>query len=558
MVSVRCPILIGRKEPAALIAGAVTRLAGPGRGGALVVTGEAGIGKSRLAGHMSAVAARAGVRVVTGRAVPAGIGGPLGPVAEVILAVTRDRPAPSDADLAPYRAVLASVVPPWREPGRPAPAEPILVTAEAVLRVLRWAAQGAGVVVILEDLHWADDATLAVTRYLADHADEVPVALLATARTGDGRDDVPAVLAAAGAQVCPIGRLTGDEVRAMVAACTGPGPSGQDVVTAVVRAAEGLPLLVEDLLATGDLGGLPPRFADTVRARLTRLQARERLVLEAAALLGRRFDGRLLAPAAGVAEGVVAAALHRAVASQLVVNDGDGFAFRHALTREVVLAGLTAPDRRRLSLAAARALADVAGVADVAGDGSRAMLLGRLLVDGGQPARAAGELLGTGRRAFAAGDFASAESLLREADRIAGIPQTHQPSTVPPPPRPPAVSQPPHAWETPGSPGAALVAWLHRFFAFTTSKRHIASELLKQTDRSDPLFENNRTRVIAAGRPLLAAAQHAREVRDELTLEQILDMIVAIATIHGDTGYTEPILVTALDGLRPPADAKPA
>ena len=108
------------------------------------------------------------------------------------------------------------------------------------------------------------------------------------------------------------------------------------------------------------------------------------------------------------------------------------------------------------------------------------------------------------------------------------------------------------------TPGAALVAWLHRFFAFTTSKRHIASELLKQTDRSDPLFENNRTRVIAAGRPLLAAAQHAREVRDELTLEQILDMIVAIATIHGDTGYTEPILQTALDGLRPPADAKPA
>jgi AcrR family transcriptional regulator len=108
------------------------------------------------------------------------------------------------------------------------------------------------------------------------------------------------------------------------------------------------------------------------------------------------------------------------------------------------------------------------------------------------------------------------------------------------------------------TPGAALVAWLHRFFAFTTSKRHIAAELLKQTDRSNPLFENNRTRVIAAGRPLLAAAQHAGEVRDDLTLEQILDMIVAIATIHGDTGYTEPILQTVLDGLRPPADATPA
>ena len=64
--------------------------------------------------------------------------------------------------------------------------------------------------------------------------------------------------------------------------------------------------------------------------------------------------------------------------------------------------------------------------------------------------------------------------------------------------------------------------------------------------------------MIVAGRPLLAAAQHVGEVRDDLTLEQILDMIVAIATIHGDTGYTEPILQAALDGLRPPADAKPA
>ena len=116
------------------------------------------------------------------------------------------------------------------------------------------------------------------------------------------------------------------------------------------------------------------------------------------------------------------------------------------------------------------------------------------------------------------------------------------------------------AAETTGgeTPGAALAAWLHRFSAFTISKRHIAAELLKQTDRSNPLFKNNRTRVIAAGRPLLAAAQHAGEVRDDLTLEQILDMIVAIATIHGDTGYTGPILQAALDGLRPPADAKPA
>ncbi len=108
------------------------------------------------------------------------------------------------------------------------------------------------------------------------------------------------------------------------------------------------------------------------------------------------------------------------------------------------------------------------------------------------------------------------------------------------------------------TPGAILTAWLHRFFAFVTSKRHIASELLEHTDRSDPLFDNNRARVIAAGRPLLAAAQRAHEIRDDLALEQVLDMVIAIATIRGDTRYLEPILQTALDGLRPAADVRPA
>jgi AcrR family transcriptional regulator len=115
------------------------------------------------------------------------------------------------------------------------------------------------------------------------------------------------------------------------------------------------------------------------------------------------------------------------------------------------------------------------------------------------------------------------------------------------------------AAETPEAetPGAALTDWLQRFFAFFTNKHHIAAELLKHTDSSNPVFGNSRARVLAAGRPLLVAAQHAHEVRDDLTLEQILDMIVAIATIHGDPDYLQPILETTLDGLRPPNDRGP-
>lgn len=101
------------------------------------------------------------------------------------------------------------------------------------------------------------------------------------------------------------------------------------------------------------------------------------------------------------------------------------------------------------------------------------------------------------------------------------------------------------------TPGAVFTAWLHRFFAYFTSKQDIASELLAHSGGDDPVFSRNRSRVLAAGRPLLAAAQEAREVRDDLTLEQICDMITAVATIHGGPAHVEPILRAALDGLRP-------
>jgi AcrR family transcriptional regulator len=109
------------------------------------------------------------------------------------------------------------------------------------------------------------------------------------------------------------------------------------------------------------------------------------------------------------------------------------------------------------------------------------------------------------------------------------------------------------AARTPGgqAPGAALASWLRQLYAFFAAKQHIAAELLKHTDSGDPVFDSNRARVVAAGGPLLAAAQRAREVRDDLTFEQVLDMFHAVATIHGDASYMQPILQAALDGLRP-------
>ena len=109
-----------------------------------------------------------------------------------------------------------------------------------------------------------------------------------------------------------------------------------------------------------------------------------------------------------------------------------------------------------------------------------------------------------------------------------------------------------------GTPGEAVDLWLRRFVEFVASKHDIGVELLEQTNRENPLFDTSRDRVLAAGRPLLVAAQQTGEIQAELTLEQLLDMVVALSAIRGDAGYREPILHAALNGIRGPAATRPS
>lgn len=101
-----------------------------------------------------------------------------------------------------------------------------------------------------------------------------------------------------------------------------------------------------------------------------------------------------------------------------------------------------------------------------------------------------------------------------------------------------------------GSPGARLTAWLERFFQFATTKHPVAVELLEHSDSAGPVLGASRARVVAAGEPLLRAAQETGEVRPGLSLDQVLDMIVAIAKIPGGPDYVQPVLGAALAGLR--------
>jgi len=106
------------------------------------------------------------------------------------------------------------------------------------------------------------------------------------------------------------------------------------------------------------------------------------------------------------------------------------------------------------------------------------------------------------------------------------------------------------AGDASGPAGEALRTWLRRFAVFHENKHPIAAELLRHTDTSDPVFGSSRDRVVTAGRPLLIAAQEAHEARTDLTIDQVLDLVLAAVTVSGDREYVEPILRAALDGLR--------
>ncbi|MET1074787.1 MAG: TetR/AcrR family transcriptional regulator [Umezawaea sp.] len=99
------------------------------------------------------------------------------------------------------------------------------------------------------------------------------------------------------------------------------------------------------------------------------------------------------------------------------------------------------------------------------------------------------------------------------------------------------------------SPGDRLTTWLRRFFQYVTSKRPVVMGLLEHTDTTDPVFQT-RGRMLAAGQPLLAAAQDAGQIAGDLDLGQVLDLVMAIAKITGTPEYRQPILDAALAGLR--------
>ncbi|MDT7700196.1 MAG: hypothetical protein QOJ30_2521, partial [Pseudonocardiales bacterium] len=234
----RSPVVVGRRAELA----EVRRLVSAARNGLLLVTGEAGIGKSRLLAEGVAAAADAGFVVAD----PAG--GPRGrhlPGRHRALIGRLDSPAvTTSAAVRPYRPVLEQLAfPRHPAPRDTAAPDQAVVLGEGVLRMLRaLAAEGTGCLLRLEGLHRADEDTLAVVEYLAGSAADAPVLVTVSVRPGAVADRLRA---ADGVRSLALRRLRPEDVAALAAACRAGDPDAR----ALAIRSEGLPFVAEEMLA---------------------------------------------------------------------------------------------------------------------------------------------------------------------------------------------------------------------------------------------------------------------------------------------------------------------
>ncbi len=435
----RCPVVVGRDSEWQELRRALDRLP-DGHGATLVVAGEAGVGKSRLLWEVANEGGRRGAQVLTGRAVARDSPHPFRPVAEALFSHLRTSGPPQVRELTPFLPILGRLIPQWRVPGESPGEESLVVLGEAVLRLLAALGDGPGCVLLLEDLHWADAETVEVVEYLADNVAGEPVLCVISLRDEEPSRALSSaydLAARRSATMVPLRRLSDEEVVSVAEGCLHTPVIPRGLAEVLVARADGLPFLVEELLAgmiqahelerTADgwvldrSPGLtiPATFAETVWRRLaSRPDVRDLLV--AAALQGRSFDWRLLADVSGQDEATVADGLRRAVDAQLLsveaADPGPRFRFRHALTREAILAELLPPERATLAAHGLRAVE----AAHPGLPGEWCELAAELAEQAGEPSRAARLHLESGRRAFDRAALTSSEANLERAVRLVG------------------------------------------------------------------------------------------------------------------------------------------
>ncbi len=442
-----CPKLIGHSAELDTLIAALDAADG-GHGGVVFVTGDDGVGKSRLAKVLGSLATDRGFEVLKGRGTRSAVPAPYRPVAEALLRAARSGVVPDTPDMpviSNYRAALGSLVPEWRRSGDDTRHVTPMVIGEALLRILARPG-GPGGLVVLEDLHCADPETLRIVDYLADNAAATKVLCVATLRTSEpsaGLDLMQAVTARRGATRIEVPRLAPDEVAAMAAACLSADVLPPGVET-LLADCDGLPYAVEEILAAAVSSGelvrddsgwrvnasvstrVPESISGSVRTRVSALGSPARDIIVNAAVLGKKFDWGLLPCVAGVTETEALDALQRACDVQLIEpcsTDARSFRFRHSLTREAILSLLMPPELASTAASAAGCVES----AQPGLPGPWCELVAELRELAGQPAPAARLLVTAARRALGQGAVSSAVAALRKAKKLIAEPTAADP-----------------------------------------------------------------------------------------------------------------------------------
>lgn len=422
-----------------------------GRGRLVLVAGEAGVGKSRLVSEVAAEADARGMRVLTGHCVDSDGAAPYLPFVEMIEeAVANPRSpltlrealrdvAPEVARIAPaLRRMIPGIGPAVELP----PELAQRYVWNSVGEFLTRAAQRLPLLLVLEDLHWADESTVLLTEYLAPLLPDLPVLVIGTYR--DGEVDVAHPLFRVISQLerrrlverLDLHRLSLEGVHTMVEALAHQSPSEQ-LVRLIEGETEGNPFFIEEvylhLAESGTLfdeqgrvrehlevadDAVPETVRRVLGQRLKRLSAATHEVLITAAVIGRVFAPDTVSEVGGTDLDALVDALDEAEHARLIAPRRDGhLSFSHELIRQTLLSDVSMLRRQRLHLRAADAIErrNASDLGPHAGELVHHLSLAGTYAD---PVRLARSLSMAGRRAFDAAAFGEAVASFERALRL--------------------------------------------------------------------------------------------------------------------------------------------
>src|SRR5512142_2733916 len=334
-----------------------------------LVSGDAGVGKSRLVNEVTRLAGERGFTVLSGQCAELGDSVPYLPLADALRGATQPRAVHSGAaqstgvqDAMSSRPALSRLLPEGGYGQLDNEVRSGLARQQMfgeVLGLLAELAAAAPVLLVLEDLHWADASTRDLVTFLSRMLHRERVALIGTYRTDDLhrrhplRPVVAELLRLPGVTAVALAPLDPSALAEHLTAAA-QGRLGATELNDIVARAEGNAYYAEELLAASVSGdrldqSLPAGLAALLLSRVEQLSDAAQQVLRAAAVAGRKADDELVRAASGLAAADYEAAVREAVTHQLLVPDGtEGYVLRHALLREAVYADLLPGERTRL------------------------------------------------------------------------------------------------------------------------------------------------------------------------------------------------------------------